>query len=207
MKISSQVVLFCSTLLFGAACGDGDDLDSDTEARWAYLGFDRAIDKALNMGFDGFNAASSANIPPQNGTGDVDGTVIVTGQVDQGASSNKEMRLDLALMAYADAAVDDPTTEDQTEELALGYDTDETALPQLDVSLRNIPNGTFTGTLSGKFIISGAVDAEAVFMLTLGGEIQEDPTMAGDTIRKPGTLTITGTVTSGDGTYDVNVMR
>lgn len=186
-----------------AACGDGDELDSDTEARRAYLGFDRAIDRAINLGFDGFNAANSANIPVQSDIGDVDGTMDVGGQVDQGASDNKEMRLALTLVDYTDQEFDDPETED-TESVLLSYDTDPDALPSLDMSLRNIPNGTFIGTLAGTFIITGDVDASADFVLSLSGEIQDS---GGDVIRVPGTLVITGTATSGDGVFDVNVMK
>ena len=41
----------------------GDEIDSDEAARAAYLGLDGVIEKALNLGMDGYNAASSANIP------------------------------------------------------------------------------------------------------------------------------------------------
>jgi hypothetical protein len=206
MKNKISTLACCLTALLIAGCGDGDDLDSDAEARWAYLGFDTAIDKAINLGFDGYNAATNANIPEQNATGAVAGTMDITGQVDQGASNNKEMRLDLTLTDYDDGVFDDPTTED-TEELGVAYTTDPAALPRLTLSLKNVPNGDLTGSLIGKFAVTGSVEADADFNLILSAEIQEDPQNAGDVIRKPGTLSITGTVTSGDGTYDVNVMR
>ncbi len=196
--------LVCAALLLVAVGCDGDDIDSDTEARRAYLGFDNAIDKAIGLGFDGFNAASSANIPPQDGVGDVDGTMTISGQVDQGASSNKEMRLLVDLVAYADDAVDDPNTDDE-ETIELVYDTLENAPPELDMSLKNIPTGTFTGTLIGTFVVSGDLDAEADFNLALSGNLAEDA--GGNVIRAPGTLAITGTVTSGDGTFDVDVLK
>ena len=53
--------------LLGAGCGDDDEIDSDEEARRAYLGLDGSIEKSLALGFAGFNAASSANISPQMG--------------------------------------------------------------------------------------------------------------------------------------------
>lgn len=202
MTRSILVILALSVAVVG--CGDDDDIDSDTEARHAYLGFDRAIDRAINLGFDGFNAASSANIPDQQDAGDVAGTMTVSGQVDQGASANKEMRLLLELVDYADAQVDDPTTDDFVEQIEVTYDTDETALPALDLSLRDIPDGTFTGTLTGTFFVSGDLEAEAVFALSLSGGLQDD---GGDVVREPGTLSITGTVTSRDGTYDVDVTK
>lgn len=202
MTRSIPVILAISLAVVG--CNDGDDIDSDTEARHAYLGFDRAIDRAINLGFDGFNAASSANIPDQEDVGDVAGTMVVSGQVDQGASANKEMRLLLELIEYADEDVDDPATEEHVEEIAITYDTDAAAPPALDLSLRNIPDGTFTGTLTGTFIVSGDLEAEAVFALSLSGGLQDD---GGNVVREPGTLRITGTVTSRDGTYEVDVTK
>jgi len=202
MRTTATAALLILTLT--AACSS-DDLDSDTEARHAYLGFDRAIDRAINLGFDGFNAASSANIPPQNGVGDVDGTMTITGQVDQGASDNKEMRLLIDVVAYQDESVDDPVTEDVIEEIDIIYNTlVDASPPALDLSLRNVPNGTFTGTLIGTFALSGDIESDADFNLMLSGNIEDS---GGDVIRSPGTLAITGTVTSGDGTYDVDVHR
>jgi len=51
----------------------------------------------MQLGFDGFNSASSANIATQTAAGAKSGTLTVTGQVDQGASANKGMRLQVAL--------------------------------------------------------------------------------------------------------------
>src|SRR5262245_26607098 len=85
-----------------AACSDDDKVSSEAEARQAYFGLDRAIDRALNLGMAGFNAAHSANIPDQTGTGDITGMLVVSGQVDQGASNNKEMRLKTAFTMYQD---------------------------------------------------------------------------------------------------------
>jgi hypothetical protein len=191
-------------LLGLVACGNDSDIDSDTEARWAYLGFDRAIDKALNLGFDGFNAASSANIPTQSGVGDETGTMDIDGQVDQGSSDNKGMRLLVTLVDYSDGAFVDPDTDD---EVLIEYDSPVDMPPALDLSLRNIPNGTFSGSLLGTIFLSGDIDAEADFNLTFSGEIEEDPGNAGQVRRKAGTLTILGTVVSGDGTFDVNISR
>ena len=193
-------------LAFSFAACDGDDIDSDTEARWAYLGFDAAIDRALNLGFAGFNAASSANIPEQSDVGAIEGEMYINGQVDQGESDNKEMRLLVTLVNYEDDLFDDPVTEDDTEELRAFYNTIEGSEPALTLSLRNVPDGTFTGTLIGRFVVDGDVVAEdADFNLTLSGGIMDDGT--GLVVREAGTLLITGTVTSGDGVYNVDVMR
>ena len=205
-----RIAPVCSLVIGALAlmgCGNDGDIDSDTEARWAYLGLDRAIDRAINLGFDGFNAANSANIPTQSGAGDVDGTMDVNGQVDQGASANKEMRLELTLVMYSDDVVDDPITEDEIEELVLVYDTDVDFPPELDMSLRDIPNGTFTGSLAGDFFVTGDLEATGTFALALSGNIVEDPINVGEVIREPGTLVITGTVTSGDGVYTVDVLK
>ena len=86
-----------------AGCGGG--VDSDAAARAAYLGLDDMVEEAMNLGFDGFNAATSANIPEQSAMGDESGTLVVTGQVDQGSSPNKEMRLRAALTDYQDVVL------------------------------------------------------------------------------------------------------
>lgn len=200
MRSLASLVL---ALTVAAGCG-GDDLDSDAEARRAYLGFDRAVDLGLELGLDGFNAATSANIPDQTGDGADSGTLTVSGQVDQGASANKEMRLLLTLVDYSDGPLEDPETDDT---FAIVYDSPPEAPPALDLSLRDIPDGTFSGTISGRFLLSGDLDTEATFALTLSGGIQEDPQRPGEVIREPGTLRITGTATSGDGTYTVDVSR
>jgi hypothetical protein len=191
------------TLVLATGC-DGDDIDSDTEARWAYLGFDRAVDRAINLGFDGFNAASSANIPEQSGVGDVAGDMFINGQVDQGTSDNKEMRLLVTLVDYDDGDFDDPVTDD-VETLSALYNTVDGEEPALDMSLRDVPDGTFTGTLVGRMLIDGSIDADADFDVAFSGDIADDG--AGGVIRVAGTLVITGTVTSGDGVFNVDVMR
>lgn len=81
--------LFFATLSV-VGCGNGS-VHSDADAMKAHLGLDASVDKAINLGFAGFNAATSANIPTELTTGTVKGTLTVTGQVDQGASSNKTM--------------------------------------------------------------------------------------------------------------------
>jgi hypothetical protein len=135
------------------ACGD-DGVSSEEEARRAYLGLDRAVELAINLGLAGYNAASSANIPDQAGNGEISGTLTVSGQVDQGSSDNKELRLETAFDDYQDRLV---VTVDGGSPAASGitYDTDPAALPQLDMSLRNITSaGTFTGTLAGRVTMS-----------------------------------------------------
>jgi hypothetical protein len=197
-------VLSVIGLLAVAGCGDDDAIGSDEEARRAYLGLDGSIEKALDLGFDGFNSANSANIDPQTGDGDETGTLTITGQVDQGASANKEMRLYVGMVDYSDGILV-VEADDEEVELALTYDTSDTQdeQPFLHLSLRDIPDGTFTGELTGAYQLSGDIDGEVELDLTLAGEIQS---IGGDGVdRVPGTTAITGTATSGDGLYDVDL--
>lgn len=200
-SLASILLLAAAT----AACAD-DDIDSDEEARRAYLGLDESIEKSLNLGFAGFNAADSANIDPQVGDGDATGTLTITGQVDQGASANKGMRLYVGMVDYSDGTLV-VETEDGDVEVSLTYDTSEptTEQPYLQLSLRDIPDGTFTGALTGTYYLRGDIDGTATLDLTMAGELQDAG--GGVVARVPGTTTITGTATSGDGLYEVNVTR
>jgi hypothetical protein len=189
-------VILLSTGLVG--CGDG--VSSDEQARRAYLGLDKSIEKSLQLGFAGFNAASSANISPQTSNGDAGGTLTISGQVDQGSSANKGMRLRVGMTNYSDGTI---TVADETVKITYQTATDTTAQPALDLSLRNIPNGTFTGTLVGAFQMSEDLEGEVTLNLSMSGVIEDDGT--GKVRRKAGSTTVTGTAKSGDGEYQVNV--
>jgi len=198
-------ILLVSLALIG--CGD-DEVDSEEGARQAYLGLDVAIDKSLNLGFDGFNAASSANIDPQTTAGTTSGTITVTGQVDSGSSDNKGMRLVVTLTQYSDLPMDaDVYAVYQTRPTE-----DPMMLPALTLMLRNYPMtagemGTLEGTLIGPVGMSGDLEGEVTLNLTLAGMIELDPAGTGDVIRTAGTTHITGTATSSYGTYAVDVTR
>lgn len=181
-----------------AACGS-DEVDSEEGARAAYLGLDQAVVKAMQLGFDGFNAsAGSANIPPQMTTGAVTGTMVISGQVDSGASDNKGMRLDMLLTDYRDTPDD--------AEIVVTYDTGEAVDEQPDIvfTLRNIPDGTLQGTLMGVFHMTGDLEGDVRLNLTFSGTIESDG--MGGTRRQAGTTHVTGTATSSYGTYNVDVM-
>jgi hypothetical protein len=196
-KLSLARVAIALSVATALTSCDDNEIDSEEAARAAYLGLDGAIEKALNLGMDGYNAASSANIPPQTTSGGVTGTLTVSGQVDQGASDNKEMRLLLTLVEYQDEVPD--------TELVITYDTDDADLPQLDLSLRNIPNGTFTGTLIGDFYMIGDIEGLVTLNLTLTGQIEASDT--DETIQRvAGTTTVTGTATSSYDTFAVDVV-
>jgi hypothetical protein len=178
-----------------AATGCGDDgVESDEEARVAYLGIDRGVDRGIKLGFDGFNAAQSANIPPQSESGAASGTMTVSGQVDQGASDNKEMRLDVALAAYSDGPIED--------EFQVVYDTGTPI--DLDMSLKGLPDADLTGTMVGSVALSGDIEGSLHLQLSIVGQTEEQN---GIIVRKPGTTRITGTATSENGSYTVDVTR
>ena len=191
-------------LILAAAC-ESSSVSSEESARRLYLGLDPAVERALNLGMDGYNAASSANIPAQTGHGDVSGTLTITGQVDQGSSANKGMRLRTAFVTYSDlAAVPAGVTADAGPS-GLVYDTDDANLPELDLSLRGIPDGTFSGSLTGTVIASGDLDGDVVLAVSFAGQIQSAG--AGKIRRVPGTTHITGTATSRFGTYTIDLTR
>jgi hypothetical protein len=183
------------TFLFALAlAGCGNDVHSTADAQRAYLGLDPSVDKAIQLGFDGFNAAQSANISAQTAMGEKTGTLTVTGQVDQGASSNKTMRLSEAMTNYSDDG-------------AITYVTDANALPSLTLKLSNIPNGSLSGTLDGSLTMSGGESGTVTLALTLSSMLQPVPTDMTKVQRVPGTTHITGTATSTAGTYTVDVTR
>jgi hypothetical protein len=178
-----------------AACGD-DGVSSTEAARRAYYGLDTMIGKAMDLGFAGFNAATSANIPTQTASGTVKGTLTVTGKVDQGSSKNKEMRLNTGLVDYQD---------DATNHVV--YATSDTSLPALDLSLKSIPTGTLTGTLAGAFSMTGDLTGVVTLSLSMAGELQADPVDATKVLRKPGTTRVTGTAQSTYGVFAVDLTR
>ncbi|MCX5742308.1 MAG: hypothetical protein NT062_07415 [Proteobacteria bacterium] len=196
-----KFVVAALPLLF--ACGDdGGALSSDEEARRAYLGLDDSIGKSLQLGFDGFNAATNANIPPQMTTGKVGGTLAITGQVDQGASNNKGMRLRVGMVDYTDGklVVDGKEIDVQ---ITYSTDPDPAKQPALMLNLKGIPTGTLDGTLIGDFAMSGDLVGTTTLNLVFSGTLADD---AGHVIRMPLTTHVTGTATSGDGTFAVDLM-
>ena len=184
------------------ACSD-DGIDSNEEARRAYLGLDTSIAASLTLGFVGFNTASSANISPQMAPGTSDGTLTITGQVDQGSSDNKGMRLHVGMVAYTDGPflIDDAGN---TNEIIYDTNVDPTLQPALTLTLRNIPNGTLEGTLVGTYVMTGDIEGEATLNLTFAGTIMDGGNNT--VLRVPGTTQITGTVVTPDeGTFTVDV--
>jgi hypothetical protein len=181
------------------ACGP-PQVSSEETARRAALGLDRSIGKSLTLGFAGFNAATSANIPDQSTTGDDGGTLTISGQVDQGSSANKGMRLKVAMSGYSDGTVSfDGGT------VRVVYSTDSSALPALTLQLKNIPDGTYTGTLAGAYQMDGDLKGSVQLDLSMSGQLENDGT--GKVRRKAGSTVVTGTATSASGVYQVNVTQ
>jgi len=176
-----------------ALAGCGDDVGSEEDAERAYVGLDKSVDKAIQLGFDGFNAASSADIPPQTGKGDKTGTLVIDGKADQGSSANKTMTLTEKMTDYSDDGL-------------ITYNTPG-ALPIIDLKLANVPTGTVSGTLIGDFTMTGELEGAVKLSLTINGGLQPAAADPMKVERKPGTTKITGTATSDYGTYDVNVTR
>jgi hypothetical protein len=197
----NSIILICLGLTVG--CSD-DDIDSDEAARRAYLGLDKSIEKSIGLGFDGFNAASSANIDPQMapGLGNPGGTLTVTGQVDQGASANKGMRLYVGMDGYTDGefAIND---DGDTIEVVYDTDVDPTKQPYLTMQLKGIPTGMLDGQLTsnsamtGVYLLSGDLVGELTLNLTISGTLMAGPNNT--VLRVPGSTTVTGTATNSDG--------
>lgn len=176
-----------------AGCG-GDGVSSAEDAEAAYRGLDSSIDQAIQLGFDGFNSASSANISPQTGKGTSSGTMTISGKVDQGSSSNKTMSLTEALATYSNDG-------------KLTYDTSDSGLPVIDMKLSKIPTGTVDGTLAGAYTITGDLKGTLTLNLSFTGDLQANATDATRVERKPGTTHITGTADSDFGTFNVDITR
>jgi len=197
-----ELVYLCASTLLVAACSSSD-IDSNEEARRAYLGLDVSIAKSIQLGFDGFNAANSANIDPQSDVGDANGTLTITGQVDQGSSANKGMRLHVGMVAYDDG----PFVIDQDgNTIEVVYDTSdvETEQPFLSMMLKNIPTGTLDGTLEGTYVLSGDIESQATLNLVFDGQLQDGGNST--VVRVPGSTHVTGTLTTdAGGTFDVDV--
>jgi hypothetical protein len=193
-----RILLLLSPLVL-VDCVCGPEVADEESAERAYLGLDTAVERMLALGFAGFNAADSANIPEQRDDGDEQGEMVVNGQVDQGASDNKGMRLDVDLIDYADEAIED----EDGNPVEVVYDTNDAPLV-VDLSLRDIPDGTFDGTLAGTVTMEGDLEGDVTLTVAFDGALEA----VGDgTARKEGSTAVTGTAESPYGTYDIDLTR
>jgi hypothetical protein len=200
MKLTSFAL---ATVVALAACGTSDQIDSNEQARRAYLGLDGSIAKSIKLGFDGFNMASSANIMPQTTAGTAAGTITVTGQVDQGSSSNKGMRLNVGMVNYTDGNVPIDTKND-TIHVIYNTSTDTTMQPYLEMMLKSFPNGTVDGMLNGDYTMSGDLKGTVTLSVTFSGTTMDGG--GGTVVRVPGSTHVTGTATTANnGVFDIDV--
>jgi hypothetical protein len=93
--------------------------------------------------------------------------------------------------------------DDDHEDLEITYYTNDGNLPHVELSLRDIPDGTLTGTLIGTYEMHGDIEGEATLDLQFDGTIQDDG--SGGVTRTPGGTHVTGVATAGDAHYDVDV--
>jgi hypothetical protein len=70
-----------------------------------------------------------------------------------------------------------------------------------------IPTGTLDGTLNGDFEMSGELEGMVTLSITFAGQLQPSASDPDKVERKPGTTHITGTASSGDVEYVVDVTR
>jgi len=195
MRNFGTSLTYLALSLASIGCGT-DEVDSDEEARRAYLALDASIGKSIALGFQGFNEASSANIDAQTTTATKSGMLTVTGQVDQGSSANKGMRLSIGMTGYDDGPV---AYNEDGDSVHIVFDTDsETATqPALSMQLKGIPTGTLDGSLSGVYHLDGDIIGDLTISITFAGSL-----MAGtgdEVLRAPGSTTVTGTATNADG--------
>jgi len=196
MRSAPIVTLVALTFLAAfAACGS-DNVSSTEDAQKAYLGLDPSVDKAITLGFAGYNAPlNGANISEQTADGGTSGTMTVTGRVDQGNSGNSK------IMTLADAL------SNYSDDGKVTYNTDSGALPVLSMSLKGMgtATGTLDGSLNGSFMMSGGLTGQVSLNLTFAGQI--DTAADGGVSRRLNSTHITGTATSPAGTYNVDLMR
>lgn len=189
--MSRRLALFLVAAACG--CGSGDAPTVNTQAMEAYLGLDSSLDKALNLAFAGMNSAATANIAPETVAGDVKGKLVVMGQVDQGTSSSKTIRVDTLYNGYSD---DGDTF----------YATDAAAPPLLALELTRVPYGTLSGSFLGVFTMSGLLVGPLTVELALDGQLQPAGN-AGGIARVMYSTHIHGTAVSDYGTYAVDFTR
>jgi len=190
----------CACLLF-AACSSDNSVDSNEQARRAYLGLDKSVSKSLTLAFQGYNAASSANIPPQMTAGDAAGTLNIIGKVDQGNPNQASMDLNVGMVKYSDGKV---PIDDKGHTVSITYDTntDVTMQPLLSVKLNASSGNSINGTLMGDYTMSGDLKGTVTLDLTITGTFSGSGTSIQ---RVAGSTMVTGmVVNSSGGSYTVN---
>jgi hypothetical protein len=186
-------------LLLASACDDS--VPSEGQADLAFAGLATSIDKATRLGFLGYSAAVDSKLWPQETLGDVSGTLVVSGQVEEGSSDDESLHLDMETERYSDLA----DLDEGDAEVSVTYWTDtESGLPSIDLELVGAPDGTFHGTLAGTFRMMGDLHGNVTLELEIDGVIESDGSYG--TRRVEDSMTVTGTATDGTGdVYEVDV--
>lgn len=180
-------------------CGNSNSVNSDEQARRAYLGLDKSISKSLALGFMGYDAATNANIPTQMTAGDATGTLTITGHVDQGTPGQASMGLAPAMTTYSDGKI---MVDDKGNTITVTYATDMAAPPSLSLKLNSSAGDTLTGSLDGDYDMSGDLQGKVTLNLQISGTFSGT---APNVMRVVGSTTVTGTaVNSSGGMYMVN---
>src|SRR5262245_53525385 len=122
------------TVTTAVSCGDDNSINSNEQARRAYLGLDKSVSKCLALGFQGYNAATNANIPTEMSNGDATGTVGVSGHVDQGNPGQVNMGLSVAMTMYSDGII---VVDNKGTQIMVTYATDMAAQPTLSLKLNS----------------------------------------------------------------------
>ena len=186
-------------LVAATGCGNNDSVNSNEEARRAYLGLDKSVSKSLALGFMGYNAATNANIPTEMVAGDLSGTLAISGHVDQGNPSQISMGLSSTLTMYSDGKI---VVDDKNDTIAVTYATDSATPPSLSLKLNTSAGNTVSGSLDGDYVMSGDLKGTVTLNLTINGTFSGT---APNVMRVVGSTTVTGTaVNSSGGMYMVN---
>jgi hypothetical protein len=189
----------CMSVTILAGCGGSSSVNSDEQARRAYLGLNESISKSLALGFTGYNAAANANIPTETAPGDASGTITVTGHVDQGNPSQISMGLNAAMAMYSDG---DFVIADMGQKIMVTYATDSTALPTLTLKLNASAGDTLSGSLDGTYTMTGELQGKVTLAVQLAGTFTGT---APNVMRVVGSTTVTGIATnSSGGSYSIN---
>jgi hypothetical protein len=180
-------------------CGNGNSVNSDEQARRAYLGLDKSISKSLALGFAGYNAAKNANIPTEMAPGDATGTLTITGHVDQGNPSQASMGLAAGMTMYSDGKI---VVDNNNTTITVTYATDSAVPPSLSLKLNASAGNTLSGSLDGEYIMSGDLQGTVTLNLQINGTFSGT---APNVTRVAGATTVIGTaVSSSGGTYTLN---
>jgi hypothetical protein len=189
-------------LLFTVGACSSDSVDSNEQARRAYLGLDKSISKSLALGFQGYNVATNANIPTQMTMGDASGTLTITGKVDQGTPGQAQMNLNVGMTMFSDGKI---MVDDKNNTISVTYatNTDMTMQPLLSLKLNSSAGNTLTGTLMGDYTMSGDLKGTVTLDLQLTGTFSGT---APSVTRVIGSTMVTGTAVNSDGgMYTVSV--